>query len=124
MSATEEERKRTAKVAVLQEPEPVHERFVLTNKSGKLPVSKEVLEKHLKRTFSNEFSSRPMPDIERLVRPTRPGIEFNVAEQDQEFEEVERFIMKARSAAAPGSNGVLFKVYKKVGSSGSICRSR
>ena len=52
-----------------------------------------------------------MPDIEGLVRPTRPGIEFDVAEP--RFAEVERFIMKARSAAAPGPNGVPYKVYKK-----------
>ena len=83
------------------------------SKNGELQVSKEVLEEHLKKTYSDESRSRPMPDIEGLVRPTRPGIEFDVAEP--RFAEVERFIMKARSAAAPGPNGVPYKVYKKCG---------
>ena len=52
-----------------------------------------------------------MPDTEGLVRPTRPGTEFDTAEP--RFAEVERFIMKARSTAAPGPNGVPYKVYKK-----------
>jgi len=54
-----------------------------------------------------------MPDIHGLVRPTRPGIEFDISEP--KFTEVESFIMKARSASAPGPNGIPYKVYKKCG---------
>ena len=90
------------KECFLQEPVPVHERFVRTSKNGELQVSKEILEEKLnmlKKTFSDESCSRSMPDIQGLVRPTIPGIDFDVAEPT--FTEVKRFIMimKARSAA-------------------------
>ena len=44
------------------------------SKNGELQVFKEVLEEHLKKAYSDESRSRPMPDIEGLVRPTRPFI--------------------------------------------------
>ena len=81
------------------------------SKNGELQVPKEVLEENLKKTYSDESRSRPMPDIEGLVRPTRPGTEFDTAEP--RLAEVDRFIMRARSVAAPGPNGVPYKVYKK-----------
>ena len=54
-----------------------------------------------------------MPAIAGSVRPTKPGVEFDLSEP--KLAEVEKFISKARAASAPGPNGVPYKVYKKCG---------
>jgi hypothetical protein len=80
-------------------------------KSGELSVSQEVLEEHLTNTYSDANAGTPMPDIAGMMKPTRPGSAFDTSEP--KLAEVERFIFKARSASAPGPNGIPYKVYKK-----------
>ena len=50
-------------------------------------------------------------DIVGLERPIQLGIEFD--KSAPKVAEVVRFIMKERSASAPGPSGVPYKVYKK-----------
>ena len=72
--------------------------------SGELNVSQQQLEEHLKNTYSDQQHGVPMPVIAGLVRPTKPGVEFDLSEP--KLAEVEKFISKARAASAPGPNGV------------------
>ncbi|XP_072047083.1 uncharacterized protein [Amphiura filiformis] len=83
------------------------------SKSGELSVPQEELEDHLKETYSDQQRQVPMPNIAGLVKPTQPGVQFELAQP--KLAEVEKFVNKARSASAPGPNGVPYKVYKKCG---------
>ena len=51
-----------------------------------------------------------MEPVEGLERPTAPGIPFDLAEP--RLREVKEFVKKARAGAAPGPNGVPYKVFK------------
>ena len=46
-----------------------------------------------------------------LVRPTEPGVQFDLG--PLKVKELETFLRKARSASAPGPNGIPYRVYKK-----------
>ena len=72
--------------------------------SGVLKVARQELEEHLKRTYSDHDRNRDLPWVEDLVRLTEPGVPFDLSPPCRK--EVDDFIEKARSASAPGPNGV------------------
>ena len=80
-------------------------------KSGKLHCSKEDHEQHLKTTYSHERKREPLASIKRLVKPTEPGIDFDISEP--KLKEVIEVIRKARVGSAPGLNGIGHQLYKK-----------
>ena len=54
-----------------------------------------------------------MEDREGLVRPTEPGVSFDLSEL--KMSEVEAVLRKARAASALGPSGVPYKVFKSCG---------
>ena len=79
-------------------------------KGGKLECTKDDLEKHLKETYTDPKRNTKLPPIDGLKRPTAPGKSFNMNEL--KMKEVDSFVKKARAKAAPGNDGVSYKVYK------------
>lgn len=79
-------------------------------KSGTLQASKEDLEAHLKTTYSDANRADLMGEISGLKRPSVPGVPFKMTKIS--ILELREFLRKAKSAAAPGPNGIQYKVYK------------
>ena len=79
-------------------------------KSGVLKVARQELEEHLRRTYSGSDRNRDLTWVENLVRPTEPGVPFDLSPPHRK--EVDDFIEKARSASASGPNGVPYRVLK------------
>ena len=75
-----------------------------------MKCTKQELEDHLKETYSDIRRDEQMPPINGLKRPARPGIKFDLGNFKES--ELNRFIKKARSKSAPGSDGISYKVYK------------
>ncbi|XP_078665283.1 uncharacterized protein LOC144907786 [Branchiostoma floridae x Branchiostoma belcheri] len=79
-------------------------------KGGSLQISKEELELHLQETYSDPQRNAELGSPGYVPRPTEPEVAFDVS--PPKLSEVETAIRKARSAAAPGPNGVSYKLYK------------
>ena len=79
-------------------------------KSGVLTVTRQELEEHLRRIYSDSDRNRDLPWVEDLVRPSEPGVPFDQSPPHRK--EVDDFIEKARSASAPGPNGVPYRAFK------------
>ena len=78
-------------------------------KCGRLNVSRDELDDHLKRIFAEE-SHEPTP-----VPPDIPPLQHQGYQLDTnppKWKEVQRVVRKARSASAPGPNGVPYRLYK------------
>ena len=80
-------------------------------KSGSLVTEKNVLEDHLRKTYSDPERQTPLPDISGLVWPSEPGEKFNC--EPPSLKEVAAVIRKARNKSAPGPNGVPYLLYKR-----------
>ncbi|KAI8490092.1 hypothetical protein Bbelb_321620 [Branchiostoma belcheri] len=100
-----------ARRSFFENPHRFTKKLFEQSKSGVLNVPKKDMEDHLRGVYSDKLREAPMPNIEGLVRPSQPGVEFDVSEP--KLSEVVKFIDKARTASAPGPNGVPYKVYKK-----------
>ena len=73
-------------------------------------MARQELEEHLRRTYFDSDRNRDLPWVEDLVRPTEPGVPFDLSPPHRK--EVDHFIEKARSASAPGPNSVPYRVFK------------
>ena len=67
-------------------------------------MEKSELESYLKNVYSDDKRNEELPYLKGLVRPTEPGVEFDMKALK---------IHEARSASAPGPNGIQYRVYKK-----------
>ena len=83
-----------------------------SKKSGEISASKEEVEEHLNKVYSNPVRDRQLGDIEGLVRPTRPGSSFNLG--DLKWSEVVECVRRARAGSAEGLNGLSFKLSNDV----------
>lgn len=79
-------------------------------KSGILTVEKDVLEQHLKDTYSQPSNATPL-NIPGLVKPGRPTTPFK--DNPPTLEEMRKVVTKARAKSAPGPNGIPYLLYKK-----------
>ena len=79
-------------------------------KSGTLDIEKDLLEQHLKETYSKPKRDTPLT-IPGLVNPERPTVAFN--DTPPTLEEMKKMVQKARAKSAPGPNGVPYLLYKK-----------
>ena len=61
--------------------------------SGKLCVSKDVLETYLDGTYSDKNRNEELPYIPGLVRPTEPGAQFDIG--PFRITELDDFLKKA-----------------------------
>ena len=103
------ERKKCRKEFV-KDPYKFAKKLFDEKKGGKLECTKEELEEHLKKTYTDAERNKKLPPMEGIKRPTAPGKKFNM--NDLKMKEVEMFVKKARAKAAPGNDGVCYKVYK------------
>ena len=79
-------------------------------KSGTLKVEKEILEQHLRKTYSDPQSKAPL-DIQGLASPDKAEKLFN--KNPPTLGEVKKVVQKARAKSSPGPNGVPYLLYKK-----------
>jgi len=82
------------------------------SKGGELTASKTEVEQHLKSVYSHtEAEQREAVALPSMKRPTAPGYAFDMS--DITIEVVQYVVAKARTASAPGMNGLSYKLYKK-----------
>ena len=63
------------------------------------------------KNYSDKERDKELPYMPGLVRPTQPGVAFDVG--PMRIGELDKFLKKTRSASAPGPNGIQYRVYKK-----------
>ena len=80
-------------------------------KSGNLQASKEELEDHLRKTYSDKRRHEELEDIEGVTLSSAPKEVFNT--KPPRLAEIQQIVRKARCKSAPGPNGVPYLVYKK-----------
>ncbi|GFS06189.1 reverse transcriptase [Elysia marginata] len=80
-------------------------------KSGTLAVSREELEAHLKKSYSDNNRELPLEETAGLIWPAAPGIKFN--NKPPNLQEVVAVVNKARAKSNPGPNGVPYLLYKR-----------
>ena len=82
-------------------------------RSGALKVPKEELEGYLHDINTDTRRDEVMQNLEGLVRPTEPGVPFDLSEP--EMSKVEAVLRQAREASAPEPSRVPHKVIKSCG---------
>ena len=65
--------------------------------SGKLRVSKDQLEGYLENTYGDSRREEELPYMPGLVRPTEPGVQFDLG--PLKVKQLETFLRNARSAS-------------------------
>ncbi len=80
------------------------------NTSGILDVSKEELQEHIRTQYSDPARNKPLDSPGYVPRPSEPSALFDAS--PPKFSEVRQVIQRARSASAPGLNGIPYKLYK------------
>lgn len=103
----ERARKRTA---FLANPFKLTKQLLGQKRAGRLTCSKEVINNHLKATYSDPIREQPLGPCDALTTPPEPTSDFNLKEPC--LSEVEEVVRRARSSSAPGPSGVPYKVYK------------
>ncbi|KAJ8349369.1 hypothetical protein SKAU_G00244990 [Synaphobranchus kaupii] len=78
--------------------------------SGNLKVTREVLEAHNHTLCSDPRKKEPLGSPGYVPRPAEPEIQFNT--MPPRLIKVRQVVEKARSASAPGPNGIPYKLYK------------
>ena len=64
----------------------------------------------MKETYTDPKRNEKLPPMSGLKKPTAPGVQFNM--DDLKMKEVDDFVKKSRAKAAPGNDGICYKVYK------------
>ena len=80
------------------------------DKSGFLKTSKQELEEHLETVYQDTKRYEQLV-IPHDIPPIQPP-EFSIETGPPKWKEVENTVRRARSASAPGPNGVPYKLYK------------
>ncbi|XP_035665189.1 uncharacterized protein LOC118408481 [Branchiostoma floridae] len=97
---------------VLEKSRKVEEEASLLEekKGGTLSVEKEDPEAHLRETYSDPERSKPLSSPGYVPRPPEPSIPMDISQP--KWSELSAAVRRARAAAAPGPNGVPYRVYK------------
>ncbi len=80
-------------------------------KSGFLKTSKDQVEEHLRTIYTDEKKDEPIVVPTDIPPVSPPQHQFDIS--PPKLSEVKQAVKKARSASAPGPNGVPYSVYKK-----------
>ena len=104
-------KKRKARRAFDKNPFKFTKKLFEEEKSGVLKVSKETLEAHLQRKYSDPLTDTPMGNFGELNRLQPPEETFD--NSPIKLGEVKDFVRKARAKSTPGINGISYKLYKR-----------
>lgn len=107
---TRRKERRRAREKFLKDPYETAKKLFVEARSGKLKCTKEELDAHVQKTYSDPKRGEPLPYIKGLKRPTAPGVKFQLGPFREQ--EVDEFVRKARGKSAPGGDGVSYKVFK------------
>ena len=80
-------------------------------RSGMLERPVEEINAHLSNTFSDPSRDVEVDNINSLISPEPPSVEFN--DKPPTWKEIQEVVKAARTSAAPGPNGVPYTVYKR-----------
>ena len=78
--------------------------------SGSLEISKEDLEDHIHGQYSDPARNEPLGPPGYVPKPGEPSVLFDAS--PPKLCEIKRVVWRARSASAPGPNGIPYKLYK------------
>ena len=78
-------------------------------KNGKLEATAQELEEHMKSQLGDHEKNIPLGSPGHVPRPAEPESQFDTPPR---WAEIRQVVDKARSASAPGLNGVPYRVYK------------
>ncbi|KAI8485265.1 hypothetical protein Bbelb_370120 [Branchiostoma belcheri] len=79
-------------------------------KGGSLSVGREELEAHLEETYTDPERHKPLGPPGYIPRPAQPSVPMDIS--PPKWSEITTAIRRARASAAPGPNGVPYRVYK------------
>ena len=96
--------------AFMSNPFGFSKRLLSRKKSGYLSCSEDVMNNHLKSTFSDKTREQDLGPCENLIDPPKPSKDFVIREPT--LKEVKTVVQTARSCSAPGPSGVPYRVYK------------
>ena len=102
--------KKRAREQFLKNPYGVAKKMFTEAKSGRLECTKEELDEHLKKTYTDPKKNDRLPQLRGLKHPPKPKRAFKL--NDIAKKEVDDFVKKARAKSAPGKDRVPYKVYK------------
>ena len=80
-------------------------------RSGMLESPVEEINAHLSNTFSDPSRDVELVNINSLISPEPPSVEFN--DKPPTWKEIQEVLKAARTSEAPGPNGVPYTVYKR-----------
>ncbi|KAK0150886.1 hypothetical protein N1851_008008 [Merluccius polli] len=79
-------------------------------KNGKLEATAQELEEHMKSQLGDHEKNIPLGSPGHVARPAEPESQFDTT--PPRWAEIRQVVDKAKSASAPGLNGVPYRVYK------------
>lgn len=97
------------RAAFLTNPFKLTKQHLGQKRTGRLTCSRDVINSHLKATYSDPSKEQPLGPCDALTTPPEPILDFNLKEPS--LGEVKEVVRRARSSSAPGPSG--YKVYKK-----------
>ncbi len=97
------------KKRLLQRPLPSCQ-LLDKKRSGKLAISKEELERHIKGQYTDAAKDTSLGSPGHVPHPDSPKSPFDTS--PPRLSEVKEVLKRARSASAPGPNGLPYKLYK------------
>ena len=98
-----------ARAKFLKNPYAEAKKLFVEQKSGVLKCTKEELDEHVKKTYSDAKRHDVLPPMEKLAVLPEPKFKFVMGDLKKEVDDM---VTKARAKSAPGGNGVSYKVYK------------
>ena len=99
------------RTAFIANPFGFAKKLLEDKRNGHLESSKKEIDEYLRDTLSDSDRDKELDIINSLVKPATPSVEFDLREPN--WKEVQEVIGAARSASAPGPNGVPYIVYKR-----------
>ncbi|XP_077382825.1 5-azacytidine-induced protein 2 isoform X1 [Festucalex cinctus] len=104
------QRKQKERASFFKDPFKHARQLLEEKKSGKLETTREQMEQHVKRQYSDLLRNVPLGTPGYVPQPAPPTTEFNI--MPPKLSEVRQAVKKARSSSAPGPNGMPYKLYK------------
>ncbi|KAL1279297.1 hypothetical protein QQF64_025970 [Cirrhinus molitorella] len=103
-------KKEKARTDFYKDPFKVVKGIFTKEKNGSLKTSKEQVEGHLRTIYTDEKKDEPIVISTDIPPISLPQHQFDIS--PTKLSEVRQAVKKARSASAPGPNGVPYSVYK------------
>ena len=103
-------RKEKARTSFFRDPFKYARDLLEEKKSGKLETTAEELESHIKEQLGDSDQNTPLGSPGHVPCPPEPGTKFDTT--PPRWAEINQVVQKARTASAPGPNGVPYKVFK------------